>query len=223
MMPYHSPYDPDLDALIERGKVIPSVSDVVRARALSRARLTVAAAANLREPTSSTRRRGLLLALAASAALVVVAAGAVAALQGRAPRSLPPLSPVPAVSPRPVQPVQVATPDSPSATPTIAPQIALTATPRLSGRPATAQETYAAELRLLQRAQVAYTDGDYARSLSMLAEHGRRFPNGRLTEEREALRVRALAGSGRTDEASRAAEAFGNRFPRSVFLPPLDR
>jgi hypothetical protein len=51
-----------------------------------------------------------------------------------------------------------------------------------------------------------------------LAEHGRRFPSGSLAEEREALRVRALSGSGQSDAARRAARAFATRFPRSVLL-----
>jgi len=37
----------------------------------------------------------------------------------------------------------------------------------------------------------------------------------------EALRIRALASAGRTEEADRAAKAFATRFPRSVFLPRL--
>ena len=54
-----------------------------------------------------------------------------------------------------------------------------------------------------------------------VAEHGRRFPNGRLAEEREALRVRSLAHAGRGDEARRALASFGKRFPHSAFLPRL--
>jgi hypothetical protein len=42
-----------------------------------------------------------------------------------------------------------------------------------------------------------------------------------LAEERDALRIRALVGAGRTPEARRAAAAFANRFPRSVLLPRL--
>jgi hypothetical protein len=89
---------------------------------------------------------------------------------------------------------------------------------RRPARPATVQESYAAELDLLQRAQVAYADGALVDALAMIAAHGRRFPNGRLAEEREALRVRALTRAGRAEEAQRAAAAFAERFPRSVLL-----
>jgi outer membrane protein assembly factor BamD (BamD/ComL family) len=88
-------------------------------------------------------------------------------------------------------------------------------------RPITPQESYAAELQLLQRAQSEYASQDFDNALVLVAEHGRRFPNGRLAEEREALRVRSLARAGRGDEARRALAAFANRFPHSVFLPRL--
>jgi hypothetical protein len=41
-------------------------------------------------------------------------------------------------------------------------------------------------------------------------------------EEREALRVRALAAGPRAGEARGAARAFRERFPNSVFSPDLD-
>jgi hypothetical protein len=40
-------------------------------------------------------------------------------------------------------------------------------------------------------------------------------------EEREALRVRSLAGAGNMDQARRVFGAFASRFPRSVLLPRL--
>jgi len=83
------------------------------------------------------------------------------------------------------------------------------------------QESYAAELDLLQRAQAANAGRRFSSALALLGEHGRRFPHGRLAEEREALRVRALVASGRSQEARSAAAAFTQRFPRSVLLPRL--
>ena len=76
-----------------------------------------------------------------------------------------------------------------------------------------------AELGLLRQARAAVAREDYAAALPLIGEHVRRFKNGRLTEEREALRVKALAGVGRVDEAQRVAEAFRMRFSRSVLLP----
>jgi TolA-binding protein len=68
---------------------------------------------------------------------------------------------------------------------------------------------------------VAYASRDFSSALVLVAEHARRYPNGRLAEEREALRIRSLAGSGRTADARRAIAAFAARFPRSVLLPRL--
>jgi hypothetical protein len=80
-----------------------------------------------------------------------------------------------------------------------------------------------AELHLLRQARAAVAREDYASALAPIADHARRFKDGRLAEEREALRVKALAGLGRTDEARRAAAAFKARFPRSVLLPAVTR
>ena len=89
-------------------------------------------------------------------------------------------------------------------------------------RPAAKGDPFSAELELLQRAHAAYTGRDFSNVLALIAEHARRFPKGRLAEQREALRVRSLAGAGRADEARRAAAAFAVQFPRSVLLPRLE-
>jgi len=213
------PLEPDVEALLERGKILKPVPDVVRARALARARATITAAFRPHpEPMPARWKRVIPLALAASVALAVGTAGAVVALRGRAPRASAPVAPArPAVAPAAHLP-RLAPPPT---VPVVAPQPDPTAKRLRPTRPASAQESYAAELYLLQRAQVAYAGRDFSGSLALVAAHGRRFPNGRLAEEREALRVRSLAGAGRMDEANRAAAAFAGRFPRSAMLPRL--
>jgi len=67
------------------------------------------------------------------------------------------------------------------------------------------------------------TSGDFAGALAAVGEHAHRYPSGSLVEEREALRVRSLAGLGQSAEAQRAASAFHARFPRSVLLSTFDR
>jgi hypothetical protein len=81
-----------------------------------------------------------------------------------------------------------------------------------------ANDVLAAELDLLRRARGAYRQRDFSGALRLVAEHDRRFPQGHLAEEREALRVRSLAEAGRAAEARQAAAAFAARFPRSVLL-----
>jgi hypothetical protein len=221
MTPHDPPFDPEVEALLEHGRIVKPVPDVVRARSLSRARAAVAAAVTPHpEPIHARWRRILPIALAASIALAVGAAGAVAALGSRAPQRFVPLPPLRPAVPPPARLPRLA---SHPAAPAVAAQNNPTPRPLRAGRPASPQESYAAELDLLQRAQTAYASRDFGAALVLVAEHGRRFPNGRLAEEREALRVRSLAGAGRTDQAARAAAAFAERFPRSVLLPRLRR
>jgi len=85
-----------------------------------------------------------------------------------------------------------------------------------------ASDADALELGLLQRARGALAKGDFSAALGAITEHQRRFPSGRLREEREALRVKALLGLGRTDEAQRAGERFRDRFPESVLAPRIE-
>lgn len=77
---------------------------------------------------------------------------------------------------------------------------------------------YASELSLLEPARTSISRGDYAAALSALSQHRREFPNGQLSQEREALRVRALWGLGQKPAALAAASAFRKRYPRSALL-----
>lgn len=79
------------------------------------------------------------------------------------------------------------------------------------------------EVRLLEQARVALERSDCAAAMVPLLEHARRFQNGQLAEEREALRVRALSGLGLRDEVRRAAADFEARFPLSPLLPAVNR
>lgn len=229
MTQHNPPFDPVLEPLLERGKIIPPLPGSVRARSLARARAAIAAAvAYPPEPMPARWRRALPIALAASLALAVGAAGAVAALRGQAPQDPVPTPPVkpalpPSARPALAPPMQDPALDPPPAAPAVVPQSDGAPKPQRAARPATAQESYAAELELLQRAQAAYAGRNFAGALALVAEHSRRFPSGRLAEEREALRVRSLASFGRADEAARAATAFAQRFPRSVLLPHLGK
>jgi len=210
----------EVEAVIEQGRQIPPAPDVVRARLLSRAR--AAFSASMASPntipavSSPAVWRGRRIAVAASVLLVFVAAAAGAAFRARvasAPETAPttPLVPAPPAVRASAPRIPLVQPPQPAAS-------TRTKRPRPSITP---QESYAAELQLLQRAQSEYASHDFANALVLLAEHGRFFPRGRLAEEREALRVRSLARAGRGDEARRALASFANRFPHSAFLPRL--
>jgi len=83
-------------------------------------------------------------------------------------------------------------------------------------------EAYTKELQVLQPARQAVTRGDFAKALSAIGEHQRLFPSGKLAEEREALRIKALLGLGRTGEAQRAGATFRARFPHSALRKRID-
>jgi hypothetical protein len=78
------------------------------------------------------------------------------------------------------------------------------------------------EIRLLDRARQSDARGDYASVLAIAADHERSYRDGRLAEEREVLRVKALVGLGRGDSARHVAARFRRQFSRSVLLPTID-
>jgi hypothetical protein len=92
----------------------------------------------------------------------------------------------------------------------------------LFAKPTTAIEAYILEVRVLQPARQAVAEQKYVSALRAVAEHQRRFAAGKLAEEREALRIRALLGLGRIPEAQRAGAAFRSHFPNSALLERID-
>ena len=121
--------------------------------------------------------------------------------QGRAPRpttfALPPAT----------EPGSAATPAE--NTPPPAPFAALA--PAAPGGPS----TVGAETDLLRQAGDAAKAGRPAIALALLQEHATRFPNGILSEEREAERIVVLCALGRTEDARVAASQFLREHPRS--------
>ena len=79
-----------------------------------------------------------------------------------------------------------------------------------------------AERLLLDEARGALTSQEPDRALSLLSDHARRFAHPQLGEEREALAIQALVGTGRYDEARARADRFRTSAPNSLFLPAVD-
>jgi hypothetical protein len=211
-----------LQRLIEQAKSVRPLSQATRARVLRRAQSSALLEA-VADPskTPSPRSGASVASWLGGAAFAVGLTGAGIALHHHE-RQIPGIDQARSavssavavgsqVAPVPSLSVSAAAPVPAAATTSTA------ETAHLS-HPAPVMESYAAELALLRRAQAAYGNHDFPTALRLLAEHGRRFPNGRLAEEREALRVRALSGSGRSDAARLAAHSFAVRFPRSVLL-----
>jgi hypothetical protein len=71
------------------------------------------------------------------------------------------------------------------------------------------------ESQLIGSARTALRAGDATGALQLLDRVERRYPQGVLVQEREALRVEALAALGRTAEAKARADAFVRVYPKS--------
>lgn len=192
----------------------------LRARVSTRARAVLVGGPIPTGRSFWQRRMPLLVAALLVLAFAAAAIAARRELHGATERrsSVPPpvgpTRPEPARAVEPGNPVPEATPEPPKNAEKPERARAVPASRQSLG--ASAEGADALELGLLQRARGALAKGEYSRALEAIAEHQRRFPAGRLREEREALRIKALAGLGRTDEARRAAERFRERFPRSV-------
>ena len=230
--------EPELESLLHYRPVARHLPDDVRARVLARSRAFVRGVSGRRaisrvapiaapRPTaaSSTQGGGLRrLAVAAAIAILAGAAGAFAALRSRATDA-----PAAAFSTGSVPlPVRDETgPDPEPAAPMAAPA---TATHHaihhaLASKPHSVPRVRGggslAEVELLQHAHLAYARRDFRGALALVAEHARRFHDGPLAEECEALRVESLLAAGHSVEARRAAVLFAKRFPRSVLLPGI--
>jgi hypothetical protein len=80
----------------------------------------------------------------------------------------------------------------------------------------------ARERALLDKARAQIAAGEPARALDDVERHGRRHPQGALSEEREALAVNALVSLGRYREAVQRGEAFRSRYPNSLLMPSVE-
>jgi hypothetical protein len=128
--------------------------------------------------------------------------------------------PLPAALPRETPPVVPVTPPrAPRREPT--PVVA-----QLLPRVATAEgdeDPLRAESALVLKARKAMRAGDCPGALGRLDEAHARFPAGALVQERDALRVEALACSGRDAEATQQASAFMASYPGSPYAPAVLR
>jgi hypothetical protein len=91
-----------------------------------------------------------------------------------------------------------------------------------AAKPAPTVDSLAAERRLLDRARALIAGGDHTGALAQLRAHARRFPRGRLAEERDASWIHALVRAGRTDAARARAARFHRRYPDSLYGRSID-
>ncbi len=99
--------------------------------------------------------------------------------------------------------------------------LALPTAPRRVPTGTPTHDAASVERALLERAHATFARGEVGQALEQLALHRRRFPNGTLTEEREALSIKVLLASDQAAAARARLTDFEQRFPRSLFLPTL--
>jgi hypothetical protein len=200
-----SPLPLDVEALLQHERVIVEKPEIVRARLLARARESLRfAETSFPKLARPSTLRPIWLAAAAGIALMASVAAAVQMYRSyESPKVSPPI----------VAHVPTAAPSQPDPAPSrsLAPL----------GRTPTRTDVVE-ELRFLDRARQADARGEYTTALALASEHERRFPRGRLAEDREVLRIRALVGLGRMGDARTTAVKFRRQFPRSVLLPKIE-
>jgi hypothetical protein len=220
------PLPPELEALLAPHRTVLPLAPPVEARALARAAAATAAESTRQRRSLQFGRPWWVFAAAASAVLALGAGAYAARGWIGVPSSQKPAHAPPHHAPRatdPAPPAVVASTRATDVPPTVAPEAPRKRVSRKTNTHAVTVPPTNEELQLLRSARQDVTRGAFARALEVIAEHARRFRHGSLVEEREALRVKSLAGLGRHEEAQRAAAAFRARFPHSVFLSTFDR
>jgi hypothetical protein len=217
-----------IEDLLASERALVALPEMVRARALARAREALRDSpegARPRRRVAPARNRRLVLAAAAGVAILAGTAAAFQMIRRPAPHSEASQVPrLPAAAPNFTGPALAL---APVAAPVRALDNVAPASPKADSptrKPAFAgkREGGLEEVRLLDQARQSDARGDYATALTVVAEHERGFPAGRLSEEREVLRLKALVGLGRGNEARHAAARFHRQFPRSVLLRKID-
>lgn len=225
-----APLSPAVLALLAHERALVPQADTVRARALARAREALRPIEVVRYTPRVAWWPARRLLLAAMAGILLMAGGAAAYQMLRRPEPIRPVATEmgrtghrPSFAPHSAEPRPVLAPDvSPEPLAPTSASVAKAPEPSrraaFGGKPDAPPE----EVRLLVRARRSDARHDYAGVLAIAAEHERRHPTGRLAEEREALRVKALVGLKRGAEARQVAAKFRRQFPRSVLLHKID-
>jgi len=217
------PLRPWVGALLAHERITVAEPEVVRARVLARAREALGEALGAPPRLAPTGARRPLFA---AAAVIALMAGAAAAFQMIRRPPPTPSAPIPEIAPPGPAPAdtQPGSGETKAGAPVDSTPAATAAQVEVRGHAVLVgkRDGEPDELALLSRARQLGARGEYADVLAIVAEHERSHPAGRLAEEREVLRVKALVGLGRGGEARSAAARFRRQFPRSVLLRKVD-
>ncbi len=218
------------DAILRRIHTAVMLAPLATGAALA-ATSAKAAGAGAAAGAAATAKANVALGLGwKGAALITVVAfgGGIAVGEGHRRWSEPAV-----MAPPPAQRSEITAPSAPATT-AMAPAIAVSnlpvpTPPETSSSPAyrpTAPSGISdtnEERALVERARTALARGLASDALAATDQHTKRFPRGRLAEEREALAVQALALSGDKKAAEARAGRFRRSFPNSIFASAVDR
>ncbi len=205
---------PEAQTLVQDGLSVLRPSGDDRARVASRL------AERLRDGALITRYAGAVRADAVPWQLLATFVGGLGLLAAASAYhwlSLPPvgtLSAARSFSPRQAAPISVRPAAPNSAVPAAAAPAPSAALPSPVSRASTS-DGLGAEVSILSRAASELRAGRPAAALEALEVHQRRFPAGRLVEERRAARVQALCALGNRVEAAGELERLARAFPHS--------
>jgi hypothetical protein len=240
---HYEPLDPLLEDLVDADKAIAldeePPMDAMRTRlllsigvagaAVGATSVAAAAATSVAETAVRTTAAAALKAkVIAAVAIASVSAGSGALVQKyRDDRKIAALEqklavaavapPLPAIAPEPVP-----APSPPARMQEAAPAPPPPPATRPGSEAPRKDADLQAERRLIEGARTALLRREPEHALSSLSAHEKRFKLGRLAEERDSLRVQALAALGKAPQARAAAAAFHERYPESFFGPAVD-
>ncbi len=213
--------------LIDDGHAVlrPSSGDRARVKSALAARLGGAALLLPHQANAAAAAKSLVgwskaytLIAGVSAGVLVLGASYFAAQSAVEPAASPPVKP-PAVAPlaarSPVAPLKNVPPveaEATSSEPAISPS-----------HKQVPVDPLVEEVAILSRATSALRAGKPAEGLRLLNEHQRKFPNGRLAEERRAARIQALCALGKRTEAEAELARLAQSSPRSPHLARAQR
>lgn len=216
----------------------PSGDPAVRARVAGRLEAALGAAFAVTATASaagaaapSAAAKGTVALTHGKLAAIVVAAVAAGAGAGvgvdraLSARSAAPIAsvsaPSTATAPAPSAPTATAVP-APSASTEPPPVKPSASTPSVASVPTDSAGDLARERALIDAARAGLKHGNASAALDAVQRHGKSFPNGQLREEREGIRILALASLGRLDEARAHDKKFRAAYPQSLFRPQID-
>ncbi len=215
-----TPLDRGLDALLAAERALPA-EPAAKARVLARLEASLALPPRGGAAAPVAAGAGKWLALVAA---LVVGGGVVGFVTLRPGPPPPPVrAEIPFSVPLPETTADRVVPAVPaaSAAPTT-PAPAQVPAPRAPAHAASNEGNLAAERALIESARRAMVGGHPLDSLALLGKHQRRFPHGRLVEEREVLAIQSMARTGDLDGARSRAARFRVRFPSSIQRSVID-